>query len=327
VADDVRWGILGSAHIAESSFLPALREAGGGRPAAVASRSLATAETYAAANGIDRAVEGYEALLADPEIEAVYVPLPNGLHRMWTEAALEAGKAVLCEKPLCGNVADTQAVLDAAERTSGLLWEAFVFPFHHQMARVRELLSDGTVGELREIQSTFHFLLENPENIRLSSELEGGSLQDVGCYPVRLARLLFDSEPGGGRATAVWNEGGVDVEMAGELFFPGERRLQFSCGFRREYDTFSRLLCTGGHIHLTNAFHPRGAAAIEVWVDDETRIEPAAVEAYTFTPALRHIHDVLRGVAEPRHLAVDEALGNARAIDLLTRSARAARQP
>jgi predicted dehydrogenase len=193
------------------------------------------------------------------------------------------------------------------------------------MARVRELLADGTVGELREIQSTFHFLLSNPENIRLSSELEGGSLQDVGCYPIRLARFLFDAEHEAGRATAVWNDDGVDLEMAGELFFPGDRRLLFSCGFRREYDTFSRLLCTGGHIHLTNAFHPRGAATIEVWVDDETRIEPAAVETYTFAPALRHIHGVLRRGAEPQHLAVDEALGNARAIDLLLRSAGAAR--
>jgi len=325
VAEDVRWGTLGSAHIAESSFLPALREAGGGRPVAVASRTRAAAEAFAAAGGIDRAVEGYEALLSDPGIEAVYVPLPNGLHRTWTEAALEAGKAVLCEKPLCGNVSDAEAVLETAHRTGGLLWEAFVFPFHHQMARVRELLGDGTVGELREIQSTFHFLLENPANIRLSSALEGGSLRDVGCYPVRLARFLFQAEHDGGGATAVWNEDGVDVEMTGELSFPGERRLLFSCGFRREYDTFSRLLCTGGHIHLTNAFHPRGAATIEVWADDESRTEPAAVEENTFTPALRHIHDVLRGGAEPQHLAVDEALGNARAIDLLLRSARAAR--
>src|SRR5262249_24190569 len=202
-------------------------------------------------------------------------------------------------KPLTGNVPDTEAVLDTALRTGGLLWEAFVFPFHHQMARVIELLSDGTVGELREVQSTFHFLLENQENIRLSSELEGGSLQGVGCYPVRLARFLFDAEPDSGRATAIWNEAGVDLEMAGELSFLGERRLLFSCGFRREYDTFSRLLCTGGHIHLSNAFHPRGAATIEVWADDESHTEPAAVETNTFAPARRHIHDVLRNGAEP----------------------------
>ena len=194
MADDVRWGILGTAHIAAGSFLPALREAGGGRPACVASRTAAAAETFAAAHGIDRSVEGYEALLADSEIDAVYVPVPNAMHRTWTGAALEAGKAVLCEKPLCGTVEDTEAVLATSRRTGSLLWEAFVFPFHRQMARVRELLAGGAVGELREIQSSFHFLLTNPANIRMSRELEGGSLQDVGCYPIRLARLLFEDE-------------------------------------------------------------------------------------------------------------------------------------
>jgi predicted dehydrogenase len=200
--------------------------------------------------------------------------------------------------------------------------EAFVFPFHHQMARVRELLEEGSVGELREIQSSFHFLLTNPANIRMSNELEGGSLQDVGCYPIRLARLLFDAEHQGGRATAVWGDTGVDVEMAGELSFPDERRLLLSCGFRRAFDSFSRLLCTDGHIHLTNPFHPKAADTIEVWAGDERRVETVSTETHSFTAAIRHIHAVLRGDEEPRHLAVDDALGNARAIDLLTRSAR-----
>jgi predicted dehydrogenase len=321
--DDVRWGILGTAHIAERAFLPGLREAGGGRPVAVASRTADAAEAFAREHGVERAVAGYEALLADPEIDAVYVPLPNALHRAWTEAALEAGKAVLCEKPLCATVEDTEAVLNAVRHTGGLLWEAFVFPFHHQMARVRELLEDGTVGELREIQSDFHFLLTNPANIRLSGELQGGSLQDVGCYPVRLARLLFDAEPSDGTASAVWSDDGVDVEMGGQLVFPGERRLLFSCGFRRELDTFSRLLCTGGRIHLTNAFHPEATDTIEVFAGDERHVEKAATEEWSFTAAIRHVHAVLREEEPPTHLAVDEALGNAQAIELLTRTARA----
>jgi predicted dehydrogenase len=324
MAGDVRWGILGTAHIAEGSFLPGLREAGGGLPACVASRTAAVAKTFAAAHGIERAVEGYEALLADPEIDAVYVPLPNAVHRTWTEAALEAGKAVLCEKPLCGTVEDTEAVLATARKTGSLLWEAFVFPFHRQMAMVRELLEGGAVGELREIQSSFHFLLTNPANIRMSRELEGGSLQDVGCYPIRLARLLFEDEAEQGRASAVWADSGVDVEMTGELSFPGDRRLLFSCGFRRRDDTFSRLLGTEGSIHLTNAFHPEAGDTIEVLTEGERRVEPAAAEAHSFTTAIRHIHAVLGGEEEPRHLAVDEALGNARAIDVLLRSARGA---
>jgi predicted dehydrogenase len=302
--DDVRWGILGTAHIAERAFLPGLREAGGGRPVAVASRTADAAEAFAREHGVERAVAGYEALLADPEIDAVYVPLPNALHRAWTEAALEAGKAVLCEKPLCATVEDTEAVLNAVRHTGGLLWEAFVFPFHHQMARVRELLEDGTVGELREIQSDFHFLLTNPANIRLSGELQGGSLQDVGCYPVRLARLLFDAEPSDGTASAVWSDDGVDVEMGGQLVFPGERRLLFSCGFRRELDTFSRLLCTGGRIHLTNAFHPEATDTIEVFAGDERHVEKAATEEWSFTAAIRHVHAVLRELTPTRAVPV-----------------------
>jgi predicted dehydrogenase len=323
MGDEVRWGIVGTAHIAERAFLPALREAGGGRPVAVASRTPGAGEEFARKHDVERAVVGYEALLADREVDAVYVPLPNALHRTWTEAALEAGKAVLCEKPLCGTVGDTEAVLATARRTGRLLWEAFVFPFHHQMARVRELLQEGTVGELREIESEFHFLLDDPANIRLSRELEGGSLQDVGCYPVRLARLLFAAEPDGATASAVWSDDGVDVEMSGELAFPRDRRLVFSCGFRRDFESVTQLVCTGGRIHLTNPFHPGAEDTIEVESDAGRQVEPAATEEFSFTAAIRHIHQVLREGAEPQHLAVDEALGNARAIELLARTARA----
>jgi len=323
VAADVGWGILGTAHIAESSFLPALAEAGGGSPLVVGSRRLESAEAFAAANGVDRAAQGYESILADPAVEAVYVPLPNSAHRTWAEAALEAGKAVLCEKPLCGTVEDTEALLGTARRTGGLLWEAFVFPFHEQMQRVRGLLAEGAIGELREIQSSFHFLLKNPANIRMSAELQGGSLQDVGCYPIRLARLLFGDEPAGGRATAVFGATGVDEEMIGELFFPGERWLQFSCGFRRAYDCFTRLQGTEGQIHMTNPCHPGAGDTVDVVVGDEHAVRPAATDEHSFTAALRHINAAVRGMQEPRHLAVDEALGNATAIALLLESAKA----
>jgi predicted dehydrogenase len=322
VADDVRWGIVGTAHIAERAFLPALREAGGGRPVAVASRRADAGEAFAAAQGVERAVVGYEALLEDPEVDAVYVPLPNSMHREWAEAALDAGKTVFCEKPLCGTVEDTDALLAAARRTGGLLWEAFVFPFHRQMARVGELLRDGTVGELREIRSSFHFLLTDPTNVRLSRELEGGSLQDVGCYPIRLARLLFAAEPTGATATAVWSDQDVDLEMSGELAFDGDRRLVFSCGFQREFDSPTDLVCSEGRIHLTNAFHPGAEDTIEVETSAGRQVEAAAAEEFSFTAAIRHVHAVLRDGAEPQHLAVDEALGNARAIDLLLRTAR-----
>jgi predicted dehydrogenase len=174
IGEQVRWGILGTASIAGSAFLPALRETGDGVPVAVGSRDLERGRAWATEQLVARAVEGYDAVIADPDVEAVYIPLPNGLHADWTIAALEAGKTVLCEKPLCGTVEETERVLAAARSAAGSLWEAFVFPFHEQMDRVRELLAGGTIGEVREIQSRFHFVLDDPGDIRLFSDLAGG---------------------------------------------------------------------------------------------------------------------------------------------------------
>ena len=136
IDEPVRWGILGTAGIAEGAFLPGLQDAGDGIALTVASRDGARAEAWASDQGVARGVQGYETVIEDPEVEAVYIPLPNGLHADWTIAALEAGKTVLCEKPLCGTVAETERVLAAARSAPGSLWEAFVFPFHDQMERV-----------------------------------------------------------------------------------------------------------------------------------------------------------------------------------------------
>ncbi|MEO8425031.1 MAG: Gfo/Idh/MocA family oxidoreductase, partial [Actinomycetota bacterium] len=302
IGEQVRWGILGTAGIAESAFLPALRETGDGVAVAVGSRDLERGQRWAAEQMVARAVQGYDAVIADPDVEAVYVPLPNGLHADWTIAALEAGKTVLCEKPLCGTVEDTERVLAAARSATGSLWEAFVFPFHQQMDRVRELLADGTIGDVREIQSRFHFILDDPGNIRLFADLAGGSIQDVGCYPIRLARLLFDAEPELSRALAdaEWTPDGADTEMWGALVFPGDRRLVFSCGFRSGYDTLTRVLGTEGEIRITGPFHPDADDEVTIVRDGHMDVEPATTSGeMSFTPAIRHIHRVVRGLEEP----------------------------
>ncbi len=324
IGEQVRWGILGTAGIAESAFLPALRETGDGVAVAVGSRDPERGKRWAAEQSVARAVQGYDAVIADPDVEAVYVPLPNGLHADWTIAALEAGKSVLCEKPLCGTVEDTERVLAAARSAAGSLWEAFVFPFHEQMDRVRELLSGGTIGEVREVQSRFHFVLDDPSNIRLFADLAGGSIQDVGCYPIRLSRLLFDAEPDLSRALAdaEWTVDGADMELWGALVFPGDRRLVFSCGFRSAYDPFTRVLGTEGEIRMTGPFHPEPEDEVVIVRDGHGERQPATTSGeMSFTPAIRHIHRVLRGLEEPRHLAVDEAMGNAKAIAALLESA------
>ncbi len=311
----VRWGIVGTANIARAVFLPGMRFAGGGTAEAVASRELSTAERYAAEHGIARAVAGYQALIDDPRVDALYVPLPNSMHADWVIAALRAGKPVLSEKPLCGNLADTERVISAARETGTLLWEAFAFPFQAQMSLVREAIGSGTVGELREIQSSFHFMVNRPENIRLSADLDGGALNDVGCYPIRLAFDLFGEEHQSAWADAVWGGRGVDVDSWGSLGYSDGRRLMLSCGLRRSYDTFTRLLGTAGEIRISNPFHPSARDQFQILSPgSDPRTEPAADEP-SFAPAIRHIHAVLRGEEQPRLLAVDTALPIARALN------------
>jgi predicted dehydrogenase len=324
MAEGVRWGIIGTANIARSSFLPGLREAGG-EPAAVAGRDRDRTQAWARDNGIGRAVTGYQNLIDDPGIEALYIPLPNSLHAEWTIAALLAGKPALCEKPLTGSVEDTERVLAVAAQTGIPLWEAFVFPFRDQHRRLRRLLADGVIGDLLEVQSSFHFLMTHPAgNIRMDPALAGGALADVGCYPVWLARDLFGAEHETAWATAEWDAGGVDVATWGTLGFPGGRRLLLSCGFGRPGDTFSRLLGTRGQINVTNAFHPRAGDTFEVRVFGHEPVTESgtARDQQTFTAAIRHIQAVVRGEEAPRQLAVDTSLGSALALADLLESAR-----
>src|SRR5580658_5472997 len=251
----VRWGVLGTANIARAQFLPGLRAAGG-IPAAVAGREAARAEKFARDHGVQRAVAGYQSLLEDPGIDAVYIPLPNALHAEWTIRALEAGKPTLCEKPLCGTLPDTHRVLATARQTGTLLWEAFVFPFQPQMAAIEKLVADGAIGELKEIKSNFHFMVRSPSNIRMSRELEGGALNDVGCYPIRLAQVMFGLDHESAWARAVIGGDGVDVDTWGVLGYSSGRRLMLSAGMMRSYDTTSSLEGTNGQIWVTNPFHP-----------------------------------------------------------------------
>src|SRR5262245_88550 len=321
----VRWGVIGTAGIARRNFLPAVREAGG-EAAAVAGRDAERTSRWARDNAVGRAVVGYQGLIDDPGVDALYIPLPNALHAEWTIRALRVGKPVLCEKPLTGSPAETERVLAVARETGIPLWEAFVFPFHDQMRRLHELIADGVIGELREIQSNFHFFMtQRDTNIRMSAALAGGALLDVGCYPVRLARDLFAAEHTSAWAAADYDPGGVDVSTWGCLGFPGGRRLLLSCGFNRAQDTFSRLLGTAGQINITNPFHPAAQDRFEVWVEGgEPSVHPGAgADRGQFSRAMRHIQAVVQGEEEPRLLAIDTSLGSARALDDLARSAAA----
>ena len=325
--DPIRWGIVGTANIARAQFLPGLREAGGGRAALVASRDRAKAEAYATAHGIDQGIEGYQALVESPQIDAVYVALPNALHAEPTIRALKAGKAVLCEKPLSVGAASTKDVLDVAATAAQPLWEAFVFPFQAQHQRLVRLLKDGAIGDPAELYSAFHFLLTNPANIRLDAALGGGALADVGCYPIRLAFELFGADGGAARACEALTENGVDTDAAGIVTFgprSGTRRLLLTCGFKRSFDTFTTVLGSNGQIQLTNPFHPSPADTLTISRPHAAPVvERPTTDQRSFTAAIRHIHAVLRGEEGPVHTAAEYALPAARVLEeLQSRSGR-----
>jgi predicted dehydrogenase len=300
-ARPVRWGIIGTANI-------------GGTAEAVASRDAGAAERYAAQHGIARALTGYQRLIDDPDVDALYIALPNSLHAEWTIAALQGGKPVLCEKPLTGRLADTQRVLDVARQTGTLLWEAFVFPFHDQLVRVRAALGSGAIGELREIQSDFHFRVTRPDNIRLSRDLAGGALNDVGCYPIRLAFELFGRAHLSAWGSSVPGGRGVDLESVAVLGYGDGHTLVLSCGMNRRYDTFTRLLGSDGEIRMSNPFHPSDGDRLEILGNQTESTAAAAAGEPSFTAAIRHIQAVLGGAEEPRQLAIDTSLATAQAL-------------
>lgn len=311
----LRWGVLGTANIARAQFLPAVAEAGQ-TAVVVGGRDGARAAEFASAYGVGRGVEGYAAVLDDPDVDAVYVPLPNPLHAEWTIAALQAGKAVLCEKPLCLDVAQASLVLDAARSAAQPLWEAFVFPFQAQHARLVALLADGAIGELREVVGSFHFSLGRADDLRLQAAMGGGALADVGVYPMRLAYELFGTAAVHAAASGVRGDE-VEVDASAVLDHPDGRRLLLSCGFRRAYDTTAVLMGTEGTVRLDNPYHPTPGAALELRRPGaEPVVERPTTDAKSFTAALRHISAALAGEEPPRHTALESALPVAQALAL-----------
>ena len=311
----VRFGILSTARINEK-VLAGARESELVEVAAVASRDQARAGEYAREHGIARAYGGYEELLADPELDAVYISLPNSLHVKWSIRALEAGKHVLCEKPLSRRPDDVEQVFEAADRTGLLLTEAFMYRHNPQTARLQELVAGGAIGQLRFVRAAFSFTLSDPANIRLSSDLDGGALMDVGCYCVSGSRLL------GGEPERVFGvastESGVDVAFAGTMSFPGEVVAQFDCGLKLPLRDELEAIGTEGSIFLDDPWHAR-KPVIELRREDGVEkvvLEP--VDSYRLE--LENLADAIEGRGELL-LGREDALGQARTIDALYRSA------
>ncbi len=318
----VRWGILSTANIGRVAVVPAIQGSGNGRVVAVASRDAKRAESFAGAAGIPRHVGSYEALLDDDGVDAIYNPLPNSMHAEWTVRAAEAGKHVLCEKPLaldatqCGEMA-------AAARTAGVqLMEAFMYRFHPRTQRVVEMVRSGALGELGAIRSAFTFRLRRPDNIRMLPELGGGSLMDVGCYCVNVSRTIAGREPGAVQATAEWAETGVDARLAGSLRFDGGLVAQFDCALTMERREWVEVAGAEGHLRVEDAFVP-GTGDVAI-VERHGRGEPVRhmiPGADEYRLMVEHFADCVLDDVAPRYPA-EEAAANMRVIEALYASAR-----
>lgn len=254
----IRWGVLGYARIASESVIPALRRAGNAELRAVASRDPARREACRVRYAVPELPDRYEALLADPAIDALYIPLPNSLHQEWTLRALAAGKHVLCEKPLGLTGAEARTMRAAAGRHGVLLMEAFMYRYTERTRRVLEIVRSGQLGEIREVGSTFRFFLDRPTSIKWQPGLGGGSLYDVGCYPVNFIGLVADASAGTGPGTAVpvaatavaeWS-GGVDVAFAGALRYASGLLGVVHSGFNAHRRVHAEIIGTKGVLKI-----------------------------------------------------------------------------
>jgi len=231
---------------------------------AVASRTRERAEACAREWSVPRAVEGYDVLLADPAIDAVYIPLPNSDHVRWTLAAIAAGKHVLCEKPIALDPADVGRIAHAATAANAIVEEGYMYRHEPQTARVVELIEDGAIGAVRAIVSGFTFALDREANIRLDPDLGGGALWDVGCYPVSYAQLLTGTAPKLVFGTANWDARGVDDEFVGMLRYDSSATASIYAGFRAEYRTWLEIFGTDGALTVPNPFKPGPLEVIEL---------------------------------------------------------------
>ena len=318
----LRWGILGSANIARKALVPAIRDAVGNDLVAVASRDGARAERFAREAGAERWYGAYEALLDDPSIDAVYVPLPNALHAEWTVRALEAGKHVLCEKPLATSPAECHRMHAAAEDADRRLMEAFMYRHHPRTQHLVGLVRGGGLGDLRWVRASFSFRVTDRGNVRLDAALAGGALMDVGCYGVDVARALVGEEPDLAQAHASWSESGVDESLIGSLRFPGGVVAQVACSLAAPRTETYEVLGSEGRLSVAKAFLP-GLEPCEAWLERDG----AAPERLRFEGTDQY-RRMVEAFSDAVHAGVAPALGqdgaaNLRAIEGLYASAHA----
>lgn len=319
----VKWGILSTAKIAVEKVVPGMQEGRYSEVTAIASRHLQKAQGSAERLGISKAYGSYDELLADPEIESVYNPLPNHLHVPWSIKCLEAGKHVLCEKPIALSAAEARKLVDAARRHPGLkIMEAFMYRFHPQWRKAKELVENGRIGTLKSIQSFFSYHNDDPQNIRNRPEMGGGGLMDIGCYNISLSRFLFDAEPIRICGVTEYDpEFGVDRLTSGLLDF-GRGISTFTCATQIVPYQRVNIFGTEGRVEIEIPFNAPPERPCRIWLQQGERIQEVLLELcnqYTIQGDL-FSQSIIQGTDVPTPL--EDAVANMEVIEALFESAR-----
>ena len=331
-----RWGVLGVSGFAQRQMIPALAAGRDMVVAGIASRVPERAETAARALGIARAYSSYEALVADPAIDGVYIPLPNHLHVPWSIKAAEAGKHVLCEKPIALHAAEAQRLIDARDRCGVLIQEAAMVRLHPRWLAARELVRKGKIGELSGFVGTFAYKLASRANVRWDPSMGGGALLDVGFYPVTTSRFCFDDEPIAAAATIDRDPGdgsggpsGVDRLVAGTLRFP-RGTATFICGMQLKPYQRVDLMGTLGRIEIGNAWNPPADRPSRLVLDTAPHLEQPEPEAIDFDPCNQYtiLAELFARAAQegaPAPIPLEDSVRNMAVLDALFRSAASGR--
>ena len=324
-ASTVRWGILSTAKIGETAFIPSARQTPGAEVAAVASRDLDKAKAFAAKHEIPAAYGSYQEMLDSPGIDAVYISLPNTMHGEWTKKAAAAGKHVFCEKPLATTAAEGLEMVAACKEAGVLLFEAFVFRRHPQSLRLRQVLDAGEIGRLRHIDAGMTFTITDYDNIRLIKGLGGGSIWDGGVYPITFSRFVAGADPVGVQASMRFDErAGVDVWASLLLEYPDEVTSTLYCGFQGRGGPHALITGSEGKITVPAPYHPGAESGFTVDAG-ESRTESFATGTRPFQPAIEFFQQCMRGDERAADMA-EHAEGTLRVVEAAYESARSGRR-
>lgn len=320
----VRWGLLSTANI-NHKVIPAIRASKQGELTAVASRDLRRAKNYAREWDIPQAYGNYQEMLDSNAIDAVYISLPNHLHAEWTIRALESGVHVLCEKPFATTLPEVDAMIAASQRTERVLAEAFMYRHHPQTKIAGDFIRKGNLGELSHAWGTFSFFLDRRPDIRVQSEMGGGSLWDVGVYPLSLAQFFFDGPPVSVFGSQWIGESGVDETFVGELCFAGNRFAQISSSFRTPFFTHFEAVGTKGRLRLNRPFTSMDEARRLIFYPNEG--EPVELPVPKQELYVGEIEDLNNAILHgtPTYLALEETRNHIRTALALYRSAQTGR--